>query len=201
MYQPMSANDAWLAHFLDTRGTGRVEASCILGFVERSRGILPLPDRTLRFSSSGLYECAYSRKWGASLFDIDNGRESATVYRNEKEIVSIPRELCLETDCIREAQAGGWHLAPRKNRRKASNRISVLERQDAEDSTAAASSCLPEVLAHPGIRVAARAKQETFAHTYPWGMPRWRKKSIPESRIAEATVIRRFGPSSFAKAA
>jgi hypothetical protein len=71
---------------------------CVLDFVERSRGILPLAGGGLRFSSAGSDSCAYSRSSGGALFELDNGPDMARAYKDGMEMFSYPRGLCVETD-------------------------------------------------------------------------------------------------------
>ena len=73
-------------------------ALCLLDFVERSAGILSLPDRSIRFSSIGDSTSAYSRRLGDSLFELESDADSSRVYLDGKSIIEFPSGLLVFTD-------------------------------------------------------------------------------------------------------
>lgn len=80
-------------------GTGYTPAAlCLLDFVERMGGILPLPEGGLRFSSLGEADCAYARKLGDRVFELESGPELARVFMDGREILSFPAGLHVFAD-------------------------------------------------------------------------------------------------------
>lgn len=89
--------DPWTAR--EGFGSSYVPAVlCVMDYVERSYGILPLAEGGLRFSSAGSAASAYSRRSGGSLFELDNGPDLARVYKDGMELFAFPRGLCARTD-------------------------------------------------------------------------------------------------------
>jgi hypothetical protein len=80
-------------------GEGYVPAAlCFLDFVERSRGILPLPHGGIRLSAAGNETCDYARNALGSRYELSLEGDRAVARRDGSEFISFPRGLAVELD-------------------------------------------------------------------------------------------------------
>jgi hypothetical protein len=73
-------------------------ALCLLDFVERTEGIMPLPGPAIRFSAIGKAASAYSRKIGSLLFELEAEGSGARVYVDGKKTLEFPAGLLVFAD-------------------------------------------------------------------------------------------------------